>query len=105
MSETKHTPGPWVAREQMSKEGRSLGWIVEHDNGRIGWSSYATAEPNDGEGPPFPVSAANARMIAASPEMAEAIEQALDDMQDGHSVCEQAKQMLRDALAKATGQP
>jgi hypothetical protein len=42
--------------------------------------------------------------IAAIPAMQEAIEQALDDMgEDGHSVCEQAKQMLKDALARAYG--
>jgi hypothetical protein len=39
-------------------------------------------------------------------ELLEAAEQCLDDMGDtGHSVCEQAKQMLRIAVAKAKGGP
>lgn len=42
--------------------------------------------------------------IESIPAMVEAIEQALDDMgEDGHCVCEQAKQMLQSALAKARG--
>jgi hypothetical protein len=40
-----------------------LGWIIEHGNGRIGWSAYATADPNEGEATPFPVSEANAAFI------------------------------------------
>jgi len=71
-SEVKHTPGPWIAREQFSQDGKSLGWIIEHANGRIGWSSYATAEPNEGEGPPYTISAANAKLIAAATELLDA---------------------------------
>jgi hypothetical protein len=45
-----------------------------------------------------------ATAIEAIPAMQEAIEQALDDMGEaGHSVCEQAKQMLKDALVRAYG--
>lgn len=74
MPETKHTPGPWKAEEQFAKVGKdapphSLGWIINHSNGRIGWSSYATAVPNEGEERPFPIGAANARLIAVAPDM------------------------------------
>lgn len=58
-----HTPTPWVAREQTSKEGASLGWIIEHANGRIGWSSFANEITNEGEEAPYPTGAANAEFI------------------------------------------
>ncbi len=80
MSENGWTPGPWSALEQMSKEHESLGWIINHANGRIGWSSFATATPNKGEGPPFTQSAANAHLIAASPALAEALEDVRDNL-------------------------
>lgn len=45
----------------------------------------------------------SAHIIAAALDMAEAIEQALDDMADSHCVCEATKQLLKDALARAHG--
>lgn len=69
------TAGPWRAHEQRHVNGKSLGWIIEHSNGRIGWSAYATTIPNAGEEAPFPISAANARLIAAAPTMAETLVQ------------------------------
>lgn len=68
-----YTPGPWFAERQVSRQGESLGWIVNHANGRIGWSSYATATPNEGEGAPHAQGGANAHLIAASPELYEAL--------------------------------
>lgn len=45
-----------------------------------------------------------AQVMVAAPDMREAIWQALDDMADSHCVCEDTKQMLRDALTKADAQ-
>lgn len=75
-----HTPTPWVAVEQKSKDGYSLGWIINHSNGRIGWSSYATAEPNEGEGPPYSIGAANAAFIVRAVNSHEALVKALTDV-------------------------
>ena len=85
-----HTPGPW----------RYLRYdniiISDAVNGRIVDVQPRSLHVSEVERD------ANGRLCAAAPEMAEAIEQALDDMGDnGHCVCEQAKQMLRTALSKA----
>ena len=69
MAETKFTQGPWVAEQQVNKSGESLGWIIEHGNGRIGWSSFATARPNQGEVSPYTQSGFNAHLIAAAPDL------------------------------------
>ena len=37
--EATHTPGPWTARLQRSRDGKDLGWIIESRLGRIGWAS------------------------------------------------------------------
>ena len=71
------TPGPWFAHEQRSTRGESLGWIINHGHGRIGWSSYATAIPNEGERPPCPISTANAHLIAAAPDLYVALKMCL----------------------------
>ncbi len=64
-----HTDEPWVAKRQVTKNGKSLGWIIDHSNGRIGWSSYATAEPNAGECSPHTQGGINAHLIALAPEL------------------------------------
>lgn len=63
------TPGPWTANRQVNKHDESLGWIINGEGCRIGWSSYATAVPNEGEKAPHPIGEANARLIAAAPSM------------------------------------
>lgn len=107
----EHTPGPWVAREQVNKDGRSLGWIVEHGNGRIGWSSYATARPNEGEAAPYPIGAANARVMAAAPDLLEclrdlltAAEAEVNEKGGGGFILARMTD-ARAAIAKATGEP
>lgn len=78
-AETKWTPGPWFARQQFHAydKKQSMGWIIETENkSRIGWSSYADAETNDGEREPHPIGGANAHLIAAAPLLASAAEMA-----------------------------
>lgn len=65
------TPGTWVAREQFGASDKTLGWIIEHANGRIGWSSYGTARPNKGEEPPYLTGGSNARLLSKAPELAQ----------------------------------
>lgn len=72
------TPGPW--RRGIGNQAHT----VFDEQGRIVADCCGYQDGN---------------LIAVAPDMEEAIEQALDDMgNDGHSVCEQTKQMLRDAL-------
>lgn len=111
-----HTPGPWTAERQVSREGKSLGWIVNHANGRIGWSSYATSEPNEGESAPHTQGGANAHLIAAAPELLTALKAAQlwvvfcqAHMSDPHThpqALENIKadrELIRLAIAKAEG--
>ena len=74
---SKHTPGPWKARMQYSRNGRELGWMVEHSNGRIGWASLAYADTNEEAPAEDPANAANARLIAAAPDLVEALRKAV----------------------------
>ena len=109
------TPGPWFARMQLQERtNRPLGWIIEFRNGRIGWSSYATASPNEGEGEPYTVSGANARLIAAAPAMLAALKAIIaenDDYRGGlPEGCESdpltiACELGRAAIRKAEGKP
>jgi hypothetical protein len=105
-----HTPGPWVASVQRSREGSDLGWIVQHKNGRICWPSLAYSEPNAEADASDPAREANARLIAAAPDMYEALKEALqlfdlvtalDDQ--GSNALGQAEIAIRAALAKAEG--
>ena len=71
-TQVKHTPGPWVARHDdmvCSKEGRII----------------ADCESTSYNMPPAPSTAedkANARLIAAAPEMYEALRNLLEVYQD-----------------------
>lgn len=106
MAETTWTPGPWFAREQFSREKSTLGWIIDHANGRIGWSCYATATPNEREKPPYPIGAANAHLIAAAPDLYAALEglqRRIVEANLGHGQ-EDALDAAAAALAKARGE-
>lgn len=94
-----HTPGPWASRIQTSKEGRDLGWIIEHGNGRIGWASLAYADTNKEAGADDPAREANARLIAAAPDLAFQLLAAANyiDALGGDS------KSYRAAIARATG--
>lgn len=109
---TTHTPGPWFAEQQLHEHtGESLGWIINFDGGRIGWSSYATAKPYERESAPHPIGGANARLIAAAPELLEACQYAGEVIESLDGISRNnAEQLLAEsldklhaAIAKATG--
>lgn len=94
-----HTPGPWsiVPAHQAVNS-----WIV----GAVDGDSVADCSP----GSPFTTSdqaTANAKLIAAAPDMLEAlqrIERIIDvNLWHQHEKIEDAKQIAREAIAKATG--
>lgn len=66
-NETKHTPGPWNYSGPCEITGR---YSIYH-NGPLAYCGDTTATPGDGE--------ANARLIAAAPELLELVLDALDD--------------------------
>ena len=101
----QHTPGPWGARQQyQDRTGRPLGWIIEHAGGRIGWECTAYASTNSEAAPDDPARAANARLIAAAPDLLSALAAMLTHMgMDEDEYNKPTFEQARAAIAKATG--
>lgn len=117
MSAAKHTPGPWEI--DFSKTGYPYAIKApnedNHKAGRVGisvlrWASFTM--PSSAE------ALANARLIAAAPELLEALRGALkaldaigDEMTVGERYTNAGQYLLdslapaRAAIAKATGEP
>ncbi|MEE3046621.1 MAG: hypothetical protein VX620_15335 [Pseudomonadota bacterium] len=105
-AQTKHTPGPWKSYILRSKAGRDLGWIVEHSNGRIAWTSLAYADTNKEADKNDPAREANARLIAAAPDLLNACKAVFDDVAsiDNDSCLSlEVGRALKAAIAKAEG--
>jgi peroxiredoxin len=69
---TKHTPGPWTAKEALQYKG-------------IGWSSSIHANDEfltDSWGDTKQQAEANARLIAAAPDLLKALQWLLEDADD-----------------------
>ena len=93
MSESKHTPGPWAVYR--AKNGKLLGVGDARAEGVTDpfgglWRSGAEME-------------ANARLIAAAPELLEAAKMALADQQQPETEVTGAYSYLAKAIAKAEG--
>lgn len=98
---TKHTPGPWV----------SVGAWVEHPDDNI--PDICTCNPEDMGQSYLPRSdqeiLANARLIAAAPDMLQAIEELLilcdesDGSQYGTISTKYIRLVFKDIVARATG--
>lgn len=87
-----HTPGPWTYDKQyrrlMGPDGKDL--YIE------GGAHWATTRDPEAE--------ANSRLIAAAPELLEALEQFLNHYPGGiNPFLDEARSMGRAAIAKATG--
>lgn len=98
-SRAKHTPGPWTVKRG---DGRYAyrHYIEAHVystptviSGRDQIAQCTAGEPNAAE------NEANARLIAAGPELLDACKQALDLFEDDEGIA----QVLMAAIAKAEG--
>ena len=100
MTEKKWTPGPWtVTRARYPTDGEYDYGIGVRRDGR----EYCIAETFGVAGPEFlPPAEANARLIAAAPEMAEAIDLLLKSTW-GTDASHAALARVEAALAKARG--
>jgi hypothetical protein len=98
---TQHTPGPWYLRTNKHKncDGSAWGWLDTQQAGNqrppsgvdVTWSAGQTSE-------------ANARLIAAAPDLLEALKKMLDSHEDACTgYGEGAAEKARAAIAKATG--
>jgi hypothetical protein len=86
MTTAKHTPGPWL--------------VAREDARRFRVTNEAGDLPSNDE------SILNARLIAASPELLEALQRALDELVGGREAKDRdgAIQQSRAAIAKAKGE-
>jgi len=105
---SKHTSGPWEAYHSVG-----AGWNVRKQHEREGynglapicsmaWFQFTIPEIIDDQ-----ISEANARLIAAAPELLEACREALTFVgpMDSFVGCDSTtSRILRAAIAKATGQ-
>lgn len=91
---TKHTPGPWHVVEKAEHKGQGILHIVE-EGGDPYWD-IATLMTHDEE------LEANARLIAAAPELLEAAQKALDECVDLIGTDE--GEALEAAIKKALGE-
>lgn len=93
MSETKHTPGPWVVEDPIE----SLTPIGAHGRNGGKWVAHCLG----------PHQAANARLIAAAPDMLEALTALLARFDDNPELSELIGlveiEHARAAIAKAEG--
>jgi len=93
------TPGPW-------KVGASGHWISAPECGGIGVASAGRAVTIGG-GSSYVISnteaEANARLIAAAPDLLAALEKAQEYF-DGYSTRDTVKRAIAAAIAKATGE-
>lgn len=101
---SKHTPGPWVADEYEPREQglaviatRNDGDIVPPTRGMVAWVHVGL-----GAGATQEIAEANARLIAAGPELLEACVAALDHLADHCCDDEQFINKLEAVIAKAS---
>lgn len=96
----KHTPGPWVAHDGTQHGGRRWGcWDVFADDKPGTYVAGVNRDNPDDE--------ANARLIAAAPELLKAAERAermLAEVTPANSYAGSPLAELRTAIAKATGE-
>lgn len=96
---SKHTPGPW---------NNGIGQIVFQGEG---WDPYgrqrriATCEPSTRTQKDWEETWANARLIAAAPDLLAALTQISDyARKDGDAIAQHLAVIARAAIAKATGE-
>lgn len=101
MSAFKGTPGPWFAGEQSDISG----WVEIRVPGysRNPVACATPADAGDAEARRDAETLANARLIAAAPELLEACEAIVSSIEGGPVEPEDAIASVRAAIAKATG--
>ena len=95
MAKQSHTPGPWTASFSFhgTKPGIGDVWQIDAENHAVCTTQFCYAAETE----------ANARLIAAAPELLEAASEALKGLElAGFDRSRQANG-LRAAIAKATG--
>ena len=95
---TEHTPGPWVASQGTETEPER--WTVVAENGPPWWIAVVeNGQPGDS----LETEAATARLIAAAPELLEALIELVSMTEGLVSMDTGDLPQARAAIAKATG--
>lgn len=100
MSGVKHTPGPWNWVPSPHATHPDMGAFFSEGGQRVCW--FGDAEqyyPSQGE----PPSDADARLIAAAPDLLEALEGCIPQLELGNGEAEHIK-AARAAIARARGE-
>ena len=99
---TQHTPGPWYIGKDFSDQGRHIyaKQMVCDDDGEMWHPLIATTDDDER----LVDWQANAVLIAAAPDLLEALQRMLDAPSHGtHEAMRRANEAARAAIAKATG--
>jgi hypothetical protein len=105
-----YTPGPWIAKRNSSFW--EINPVNRSESGPWSVGDVCASAPDDADGG---LQEANARLIAAAPDLLEALEAAVgcgmvptSSMKDGgaarHSIQVRVADMIRAAIAKAKGE-
>lgn len=96
----KHTPGPWRIDPTCNADIQSADGTREIATVITGFNSFAIVHPNGAEN--LSEAEANGRLIAAAPELLEALRAMLAQHHGGSVVSEAHWTAARAAIAKAT---
>lgn len=101
MSEAQHTPGPWTWTEDADADPEENGCAMElHREG----FNVGDADSILYHGADWRITEANARLIAAAPQMFDCLTGVLEQLEDWGSGGGPLAQEVRAAIARATGQ-
>lgn len=82
MSKAKHTPGPWSVSERLG-----FGWLI-HPNVAVAYGGEGSGKQDEGEH--------NAHLIAAAPELLEALKNNLQFAEACHRMTDD--KLMREAI-------
>lgn len=100
---SNHTPGPWAVKAdsicpQVLSDSIGTGYY-----GILASVTQRDPHPQHGGGIPMATTLANARLIAASPDLLNMLQRMLDETSGGGVPCLLTLEHARNAIAKATG--
>jgi len=95
-NETQYTPGPWNVKRT---NGNMKGWRVDDSIGGVD----ITGEIRANDGGYSDEAKANARLIAAAPDLLDACKDALATLNQHEGIPSETSDRLASAIAKAEG--
>jgi len=94
-----HTPGKWQI------EDRNFVYVLDSESGTNRfWAGLSAGFIGTGERTSAEEIYANARLIAAAPDLLEALRSLMDDIGNDGIACPLSKNMALEAITKATGE-